>query len=58
VAKSIKNGKFKRPVQLDHTHEGSLGNLCNASIKQNMNNTIEQFDFDKVKKAIEGLLNS
>lgn len=33
VGKEIENGTFKAIENLHHTHEGSLGNLCNDEIK-------------------------
>ena len=33
VAKSVADGSYKPMKQLDHTHEGSIGNLCNDEIK-------------------------
>jgi argininosuccinate lyase len=36
VAQSIQNGTFKPGRNLAHTHQGSIGNLCNEEIKQMM----------------------
>jgi len=33
VAKSVADGSYKPMKQLNHTHEGSIGNLCNDEIK-------------------------
>ncbi|MFT7159421.1 MAG: argininosuccinate lyase, partial [Bacteroidia bacterium] len=33
VAQSVADGSYKPMKQLDHTHEGSIGNLCNDEIK-------------------------
>lgn len=58
VAESIAVGKFERPRQLDHTHEGSIGNLCNKALIKNMDSAIKKFNFKKALQAIEGLLKS
>ena len=41
---------------LQHTHEGSIGNLCNEQIRTMMQQAIEGFQFAKAEKAIEMLL--
>lgn len=37
MGKAIENGNFKPKRDIDHTHEGSLGNLCLEQIKEKMN---------------------
>lgn len=56
VAESIKNGQFEFHGTLHHTHEGSIGNLCNDRIALKMNKVIESFGFDSVHTAIDALL--
>ena len=34
VAKSVADGSYVPKKELDHTHEGSIGNLCNEEIKK------------------------
>ncbi|MEC3964907.1 argininosuccinate lyase [Flagellimonas halotolerans] len=36
MGKAIENGNFKPKRDIDHTHEGSLGNLCLEQIKEKM----------------------
>lgn len=36
VGKEIENGTFTAPEQINHQHEGSIGNLCNEQIKTQM----------------------
>jgi argininosuccinate lyase len=36
MGKAIENGNFKPKKDIDHTHEGSLGNLCLEEIKAKM----------------------
>ncbi|MFW5656652.1 MAG: argininosuccinate lyase [Bacteroidota bacterium] len=57
IAGSIENGTFNPDRDIMHTHEGSIGNLCNAEIKDKMEKTIEAFHFEKVHQALEALLN-
>jgi argininosuccinate lyase len=37
VGKAIEDGSFKIPTQINHTHEGSIGNLCNQKNVAQMN---------------------
>ena len=36
IASYIENGNYQPAKQIKHTHEGSIGNLCNAQIKKKM----------------------
>jgi argininosuccinate lyase len=56
VGLDIERGKFNYVTELHHTHEGSIGNLMNDMIKANFEAILNQFDFQKVSKAISGLL--
>lgn len=57
VGETIENGTFKPNKAIKHSHEGSIGNLCNREITAMMNETLAQFNFEKVNKAIERLIN-
>ena len=57
VGLDIEAGNFKPDKNLRHTHEGSLGNLCNDRIQLLMENVLEQFDFSKMQQATDRLLN-
>src|SRR3546814_10995284 len=37
IGMSIENGTFKPLREVNHTHEGSIGNLCNEQIKDQFN---------------------
>lgn len=53
----IEEGKFTADTsRLQHTHEGSIGNLCNTEIKAMMEQTMAGFHFEKAVKAIQMLL--
>ncbi|MBS1626602.1 MAG: argininosuccinate lyase [Bacteroidetes bacterium] len=56
VGLEIEAGKFNYSTQINHTHEGTIGNLCNDKIQQMMNETIASFGFEKVQAAIQKLL--
>lgn len=44
VGNAIENGTFKYDIQeLQHTHEGSIGNLCNQQIRELMEQVVRQF---------------
>jgi len=56
VGLAIEAGKFEISTQLNHVHEGTIGNLCNDQIQRMMDQTLSKFEFDKVHKAIEDLI--
>lgn len=56
VGAAIENGEFKAPSMVNHTHEGSIGNLCNEEIYNSFKTNLKNFSFDRVNKAIEALL--
>ena len=56
IGLDIENGTFSYSTAVNHTHEGSIGNLCNEEIQQTMQNIIQKFNFAKVKIALEQLL--
>jgi argininosuccinate lyase len=56
VGMQIQNGDFKAFEELAHTHEGSIGNLCNDKIAELMQRTLKDFQFEKIEQAIDKLL--
>jgi argininosuccinate lyase len=56
VGQDIESGTFKYNTTLSHTHEGSIGNLCNDRIQVNMQKIVASFEFNKVHIAIQKLL--
>ncbi len=56
IGQEIEMGKFDYTPKVNHTHEGSIGNLCNAEITQNFKAIVSKFNFEKVEVAIESLL--
>ena len=58
VAASVADGSFEYNGVLNHTHEGSIGNLCNDRVALRMEKLVSAFGFDKVEAATEALLES
>src|SRR5690554_1596848 len=56
IGQQIEAGTFKPSKDIKHTHEGSIGNLCNDRIEAVFNQTLSQFGFDKVERALQSLL--
>ena len=56
VGTDIEEGKFIPPSAPGHSHQGSMGNLCNTEIRQMMDEAIRKFNFNKVKIALQQLL--
>lgn len=56
VGLDIEAGNFTPNKNIKHTHEGSIGNLCNKEIEELMNSIVKDFHFDKIDKAISSLL--
>jgi len=56
VGLDIEAGTFEPIMDLKHTHEGSMGNLCNDKIKGMMDKVYGEFSFGKIDAALEQLL--
>ena len=56
VGMAIEAGNFKPNTHIAHTHEGSIGNLCNDEIELLMNSIITQFNFKKTQNAEKKIL--
>lgn len=56
VGLSIEAGTFEPIMNLKHTHEGSMGNLCNDRISAMMEEVSAQFSFEKMDRALVALL--
>ena len=56
VGLEIEAGNFVPNKDIHHTHEGSIGNLCNDKIVGLMDSIMQDFHFEKVDKAIKALL--
>ena len=56
VGLEIEAGTFRPNKDIHHTHEGSIGNLCNDRIAALMHGVLDGFGFDRMLKAAEELL--
>ncbi len=58
VGLEIEQGKFAHDKKVHHTHQGSIGNLCNEQIELLKQQVIDQFNFNAINKAEQDLLKS
>lgn len=58
VGLDIEKGKFSHNKQVNHTHQGSIGNLYNDHIELLKQQIIDQFSFNTVISAEKALLDS
>lgn len=56
VGLAIEAGTFKADRDIRHTHEGSIGNLCNDRIEALMAQILDGFHFENVRNAVRDLL--
>lgn len=56
VGQIIEKGEYVPDKTIRHTHEGSIGNLCNEKIREKMENSLTQFNFAQYEKALEDLI--
>jgi argininosuccinate lyase len=56
IGLAIEEGTFKPSKEVNHTPEGSIGNLCNDEIKRMFEEVRAAFGFEKVEKALEELV--
>jgi argininosuccinate lyase len=56
IGMDIEDNRFTYSTAIQHTHEGSIGNLCTAEIRNMMQRTMEGFNFSRTERALEQLL--
>jgi len=56
VGMEIENGTYRADRNIHHTHEGSIGNLCNDRVVKIMEQTLDGFSFRQVENAEKQLL--
>ena len=56
VGLDIEAGNFTHDKQVHHSHEGSIGNLCNDRILDLMEQVVEGFNFVRMEEAERALL--
>ncbi len=55
VGLDIEDGNFTADKNINHTHEGSIGNLCNDKIQALMDDVFHGFNFGKMETAVADL---
>jgi argininosuccinate lyase len=58
VGADIAEGTYHPEININHVHEGSIGNLCLREISEKMDQAVSEFGFAKYHQAIEKLLKS
>jgi len=58
VGEKIESGEYAPDKKVNHSHEGSIGNLCLDEISNKKAETVKKFQFGKIEKAINQLINS
>ncbi|MCP1995221.1 argininosuccinate lyase [Flavobacterium sp. HSC-61S13] len=53
---AIESGTYQPSKEVNHTHQGSIGNLMNDAIAEQFKKTVDQFDFEKVQRRLNVLL--
>jgi argininosuccinate lyase len=56
VGEAIASGHFNPERNVAHTHEGSIGNLCTAEIKEKWESTFRAFPFEQVDTCLSALV--
>jgi argininosuccinate lyase len=51
VGKEIAEGTYQAPTMVNHTHEGSIGNLYNDAIRASLQSAMDSFNFQKALEA-------
>ncbi len=56
VGAKIESGSFQPEKKVEHSHEGSVGNLCLDKITESKKEVLRNFNFNKTEEAIQQLL--
>jgi argininosuccinate lyase len=56
IGLDIEEGKYSYSTNVNHSHEGSIGNLLNDKIKENFEQVVSRFCFERTEEAIQNLL--
>src|SRR5699024_7503980 len=56
VGIAIEEGTYKPSKKVKHSHEGSIGNLCNDKIQNMFWQIYDRFNFDKIDTALKNLV--
>lgn len=55
VGHAIENGEFHADKMIHHTHQGSMGNLCNDRISARMDSIVGSFSFGEIERTLDTL---
>lgn len=55
IGNDIAEGNFEPTGTIRHTHEGSIGRLCNDEIREQMQQVMSRFPFEKVNSSLRSL---
>ncbi len=55
IAKEIADGSYEDIKSVNHTHEGSIGNLCNQDIIKKWEAVVNGFHTEKIQRAMKNL---
>lgn len=58
IGEDINDNNFEPNRSLNHSLEGSIGNLCNDKLVENMEAIVQSFEFQKIHQAFDKLRNS
>jgi argininosuccinate lyase len=56
VGHDIEHGNYNPSGSVDHSHEGSIGNLNLTEIQENMESVVKSFEFEAFQNALEKLV--
>src|SRR5690606_27218618 len=56
IGLAIEEGTYRPQKAVNHTHEGSIGNLCNAEIQSAFDQVVSAFGFTEVNAALQQLV--
>lgn len=55
IGMDIEEGRYQYDTRVQHIHEGSIGNLCNEAVRQQMDKLVGSFPFREVEAALSQL---
>src|SRR5205085_9062243 len=58
IGMDIEQGSYRPTTEVNHTHEGSIGNLCLPQIRAKFKSVIETFDFKSSTQALDKLISA
>jgi argininosuccinate lyase len=56
IGQAVENQTFTTDKIVEHTHEGTIGNLCNADIEAKMARILRGFGFEKIDEVVSWLV--